>query len=119
MTSTDRNSLVIVLDRAENGDLKSFYGSLIDLTKKGKVFKWHPSHNEIDGKHGGIESILDWKEVSAADRMLLVFQLSSALKIVHFYCLLHRDIKPENVMIDKHRNIKLADFGGTKDEASI
>jgi len=57
--------------------------------------------------------------ISAADRKLLVFQLSSALKKVHAQMLLHRDLKPENVMIDGEGNVKLADCGGTKDQASI
>jgi len=109
-TTTDRNSLIIVLDRAKNGDLKSFYNSMLDkhnYHRKTK-FKWH-----------GIVSILPWDVLSAADRMLLVFQLSSALKKVHAQMLLHRDLKPENVMVDGDGNVKLADFGGTKDQASI
>jgi len=73
----------------------------------------------MDGEFSGILSILPWSELSAADRMLLVFQLSSALKKVHAQKLLHRDLKPENVMIDAQGNVKLADFGGTKDQASI
>jgi len=67
----------------------------------------------------GIDSILPWGVLSAGDRMLLVFQLSSALKKVHAQLLLHRDLKPENVMIDENNQVKLADFGGTKDQASI
>ena len=51
--------------------------------------------------------------------MILVFELSSALKEVHSHDLVHRDLKPENLMVDEHGKIKLGDFGGTKDEASI
>ena len=72
----------------------------------------------MDGDEG-ILSILPWSELSAAERMILVFKLSSALKKVHAQDLLHRDLKPENVMIDEHGQVKLADFGGTKDQASI
>jgi len=72
----------------------------------------------MDG-NDGIFSILPWKVLSAAERMILVFKLSSALKKVHAEDLLHRDLKPENVMIDEEGDVKLADFGGTKDQASI
>jgi len=109
-TTTDRNSLIIVLDRAKNGDLKSFYNSMLDK---------HNYHRKTKFKWIGIASILPWEVISAADRMLLVFKLSSALKKVHAQMLLHRDLKPENVMIDGEGNVKLADFGGTKDQASI
>jgi serine/threonine protein kinase len=74
--------------------------------------------NEID-EDTGIESILPWDVFSAADRMILVFEISSALKVVHMLDLLHRDLKHENVMIDENGRAKLADFGGTKDQASV
>jgi len=122
-TTTDRNSLIIVLDRAKNGDLKSFYNRFLDQHNKDRKtkFKWNADNNEIDGDDDDwvIFSILPWGVLSAADRMLLVFQLSSALKQVHAQLLLHRDLKPENVMVDGEGNVKLADFGGTKDQASI
>jgi len=45
--------------------------------------------------------------------------ISSALKKVHSHDLLHRDLKPQNVLLFEGYIAKLADFGGTKDEASI
>jgi hypothetical protein len=74
-TTTDRNSLVIVLDRAKYGDLKSFYNTLIDkFNVDRKVSTWDYKFNRIDNEHvlNGIESMLPWGVVSAADRMMMV-----------------------------------------------
>jgi len=33
------------------------------------------------------------------------------LKYCHDKGIVHRDLKPENIMLDKHYNVKIADFG--------
>ncbi|XP_045689576.1 serine/threonine-protein kinase MARK1-like [Phyllostomus hastatus] len=43
-------------------------------------------------------------------------QLVSALHHCHQKGFVHRDLKPENILLDSDKNVKLADFGFTKEE---
>ena len=38
-------------------------------------------------------------------------QIISGIEYMHMLNIAHRDLKPENLLLDEHRNIKIADFG--------
>ena len=42
---------------------------------------------------------------------LWFYQMTSAIKYLHSMNFAHRDLKCENILISKHMNIKIADFG--------
>ena len=42
--------------------------------------------------------------------------LLSGVFHIHTLNVVHRDLKPENILIDKHRKIKIIDFGLAKTE---
>ena len=39
------------------------------------------------------------------------FGIAQGIEYLHRMGIIHRDIKPENILLDKHDNVKLADFG--------
>ena len=42
-------------------------------------------------------------------------QLVGAVSYVHNMSCVHRDLKLENILLDKHENVKLCDFGFTRE----
>jgi serine/threonine protein kinase len=50
------------------------------------------------------------------DKVQKIFtQLVGAVSYVHKNCCVHRDLKLENILLDKHENVKLVDFGFTRE----
>ena len=50
------------------------------------------------------------------DKVQRIFtQLAGAVSYVHMQSCVHRDLKLENILLDKHENVKLVDFGFTRE----
>lgn len=50
------------------------------------------------------------------DKVQRIFtQLVGAVSYVHMQSCVHRDLKLENILLDKHENVKLVDFGFTRE----
>ena len=49
--------------------------------------------------------------VPIADALHYMVQVSAGIDYLHKHNILHRDVKPENILIDRHRNAYVADFG--------
>lgn len=54
------------------------------------------------------------KPLSETEALAILHQVLEALTAVHAQRLWHLDLKPSNIMIDKEGNVKLIDFGASK-----
>lgn len=62
--------------------------------------------------------IVDGNSFSLAELKKYGKQICDTLDYTHQQNIVHRDIKPDNIMIDKHNNVKITDFGLAKIETA-
>jgi len=63
---------------------------------------------------GDLFNLLRQYKLENCDVVFYSAQMVLALEHVHTLNIIHRDIKPENILLDRHGNLKLADFGLAK-----
>ena len=57
--------------------------------------------------------------LSASDVWRWTLQLARVLEFIHDQGMAHRDLKPENVLLSRAGDVKVGDFGLTKDVAGM
>jgi serine/threonine protein kinase len=61
-----------------------------------------------------LRHVMDTQKLGPEAALRYVRQICDALDYAHSEGIIHRDVKPDNILIDKHGNLKVADFGLAK-----
>jgi 5'-AMP-activated protein kinase, catalytic alpha subunit len=66
---------------------------------------------EFASKGELFDYIVSKRKLDENESSRLYHQLLSGIEYIHKLNIVHRDLKPENLLLDKHLNIKIVDFG--------
>jgi len=76
-----------------------------------KILRW----KKENGKSKGIGKLMDMKGKKKrkvwVDRLVVVYDLSTALEYLHSQKVMYRDLKPDNIGFDVRGDVKIFDFG--------
>lgn len=91
-TSLAHPNIVNIYDVGEEGDI---YYIVMEYVEGDTLKQYIHKHSPIP-----VETVL-----------FIMKQITSAISHAHQNHIIHRDIKPHNILIDKHGNVKVTDFG--------
>lgn len=88
----------------------------LDLKSVMKVF--YSTEDEYVGEYIEGETFRQFlqENYNFTEKLEYVIKIAKALDELHQISVYHLDIKPENIMIDRFKNVKLIDFGGSQSE---
>ncbi|WP_372367434.1 protein kinase [Candidatus Uabimicrobium sp. HlEnr_7] len=84
---------------------------VIEINKCGDTH--YIAYEYISGQN--LEQYIDQNEISIQKCLILVRDLARALQYAHVKGIVHRNIKPSNIIVDKHGQAYLVDFGLSTD----
>ena len=60
---------------------------------------------------GNVEKLMKERNIDNKTKLNYIYSIIDAIAYLHQKKIMHRDIKPENILIDKHDQVFLSDFG--------
>jgi serine/threonine protein kinase len=101
-----------ILAELNHKNIVKFYGAVVDQDFL-KIYM-----EFVDG--GSIYSLL--KSTGPLSHQVVANftrQICEGLEYLHSHSIIHRDIKCANVLVDRHGNVRLTDFGSAKELCSV
>ncbi len=101
-----------ILAELNHKNIVKFYGAFVDQDFLKIYLEF------VDG--GSIYSLLKSTGPLSNDVVAsFTRQICEGLEYLHSHNIIHRDIKCANVLVDRHGNVKLTDFGSAKELCSV
>ncbi|KAI3404238.2 hypothetical protein KGF56_002999 [Candida oxycetoniae] len=97
------NKEIQIMSECRSPQITSYYGSFVKNYKLWVVMEF------VDG--GSIFELLKAGTIDETTISIIVLDIVSALNYLHNQGKIHRDLKSQNILINKHGEIKLTDFG--------
>ncbi|KAF9975957.1 hypothetical protein BGZ73_000183 [Actinomortierella ambigua] len=103
LQATDIQQEIALLERLRDRHIIQFYGKTFHEDKLVLVMDY------ADG--GSLQRAIKRRRLGWPDRMRIAQEIIQGLAYIHHENILHRDLKSANVLLTRHMEVKLCDFG--------